>query len=144
MSLAYQNKLFVDKYMNNTDNIFEAVNNLICDSNKVANQYHGMLSSSESLSYTLTDSFPTNFNSRIPILLIESKYIKQYINESLSYINDVDVKKSVILSIKNSLLNKKLEFWYCKNLSLGQKSRVKIISRLIWNNIYPLKGKIDE
>ena len=140
MNLVDSNRLFEDQYLSQTSNTFEAINMWVKDSKQIEAKYQNRLSSNESLSSALTQKVPDNLDRRKLVKDVESQYIDRYIREALSQIDDKDVRISVLQTLNHSRLEKNLVFVYLDILSDFQKSRVRIISRLIWYNLYPKKG----
>ena len=145
MSLDEQNKLFYTKYIKPNETEFDAINRLANQANEVISNTNYILDSSEALTYCLTHEFPSNMNGRISLRQARNKYLFSYVKNSVSQIEDTDVRNSVIQTVNKSLIKNKLEFVYI-NLSKGQKSRVRIISRMLWYNLYPELGglKMEE
>ena len=141
MSLVDKNELFQTIYMVDTDNTFEALNNWSRDANKLCTQYRNCISNAEALSSTLTNTFPQDLEYRKIVADVENKYVDRYINEVLSQIDDVKVKASVLKTLSHSRGIKDLEFIYLNELSESQRSRVRILCRMIWGNLYPMKGE---
>lgn len=140
MNLVDSNRLFEDQYLSQTSNTFEAINMWVKDSKQIEAKYQNRLSSNESLSSALTQKVPDNLDRRKLVKDVESQYIDRYIREALSQIDDKDVRISVLQTLNRSRSEKNLVFVYLDILSDFQKSRVRIISRLIWYNLYPKKG----
>ena len=143
MGFIESNKLFEEKYLSKTDNVFEAVNMWAKEASNVYNQFSGSLSNSESLDYALTSNLPENYFNRIPKSEVSTNYIKLYVREALQNVDDKKVKFYVLCSIKKSQLNKNLVFIYDKSLSPSRKARVRVLSKLIWYNLYPEEGTKD-
>lgn len=141
MSLDKANKLFQSKYMDSQNNVFDAINMWVNDATKLKSQYQGRLSSSESLTSCLTSSLPQNIDRRIVVKDSEQLYISRYIKEALTQIDDKDVKLSVLQTLNKSRSENNLTFIYLDILTDSQRSRVRVLSRLIWYNLYPEKGK---
>ena len=135
MSLDYQNKLFKEKYLSKTDNLFEADNMYIDDANKLYNQHEGLLSNSECLKSSLIEKLPADLYDRIPVKHSELNYTNLYVKEILNQVDDKYVKQSVYLSIKRSIYEKCLSFVYVKNMTESQQSRTRVVCRLIWYNL---------
>ena len=126
--------------MQTCDNVFEALNLWSQDATTLRYKTRSLLSSNETLNACLDNKLPENFNQRILISRAEKMYIDRYIREALSQIDDKDVKKSVCYTLIKSRQLDNLVFVYLDNLSTSQKSRVRIISRMVWYNLYSTKG----
>lgn len=141
MSLDKDYELFQSKYLEDTDNVFEAINTWSKDARALKSQTQGRISNSEALSSALTDTLPKNLNERLSVPRAEYAYVIRYIKESLSQIDDKLVKGSVAQTLNTSMSRKHLVFLYLGNLSEAQKARVRIVSKLIWYNLYSTKGQ---
>jgi len=141
LSLLESNKLFEDKYLSENENIFEAINIWSNDSEKLKAKYQNRLSSNEALSAILNGNLPDNLDRRIMVRDSEKRYADRYIQEALTQIDDYDIKVSVSQSMSCSRSENHLVFVYLDSLTEAQKARVRVISRLIWYNLYPTKGK---
>lgn len=141
MNLKKQNDLFEKKYLSKTDNVFEAVNMLSQDAYAIYHTYEGKLLKSECLTCAITGRLPENISKRKTLLEIEATYRSKYIREALCEIDDIDVRKSVFVTLNTSIENKFLSYRYLSGMSDGQKARVKVISNMIWYNLYQEKGE---
>ena len=140
MNLVDQNKQFEEVYLSKTSNIFEAINVWVSDADKLKTQYQNRIDNNEALSSMLTCNLPQNLDRRRIVKDVEQNYIDRYIHEALTQIDDKDIKISVLQTLNHSRSEKNLVFIYLDNLTKAQKARVRIISRLIWYNLYPKKG----
>lgn len=141
MGLDKANRLFRSKYMDSQNNVFDAVNMWAHDATKLEAQYQGRLSSSESLTSCLTSNLPQDIDRRKIVRDSEQLYISRYIKEALTQIDDKDVRLSVLQTLNKSMSENNLTFIYLDILTDSQRSRVRVLSRLIWYNLYPEKGK---
>lgn len=140
MNFVEYNKVFLDKYVDEETDIFQAVNIWAKDANDLYSQLNGVISKSEALSSVLSGTLPENLNSRSPIQSSEKAYIRNYVKQVLSAVDDKKVQLYVVKTINKSYVEKNLVFIYGSDLSSGQKARVRILSKLIWYNLYPEKG----
>ena len=139
MSLDKQLELFYSEYGQDS-NIFESINDWSRKANTLCEKSYNRLSKSESLSSILERKLPDDIDKRIPVQYSDSRYVNKYIKEATTYIDDVDVKRSVINSMYISTKKSNLLFVYVGGLTNSQKSRVRIICRMIWNDLF-LKGE---
>ena len=140
MNLHEETKAFYDKYMNQTNNVFDAINLWVDESNSLNSKYLNKLSDAEALSSVLNGKLPENINNRKVVKEVEANYASRYIDEVLSEIDDNLIKISIMKSLDLSKLKKNLVFKYADGLSRAQKARVRIVCKLIWYNLYPMKG----
>ena len=132
MNLFNDSILYSEKY----GHTFEDLISYIEDSEKLKCTYDNKLNDSEALKYVLCDNVPDSVLKRKRIMDVENSYTQKYIRLALQDIDDKDVRLSVIQSLNISKIEKSLKYVYMKNLSKGQKSRVRILCKLIWYNIY--------
>ena len=137
--LGESNKLFNSRYMTQTSNTFEAINLWIKDSNNLKQQFDTRLSDKECLQSCLTGRLPEDIVTRRLVRNSSKRYIDRYIDAELSQIDDILVRKSVSSSLKRSRDLNNLVFEYHDKLTSSQKSRVRIICKLIWFNCFPRK-----
>lgn len=113
------------------------------DANKLNEKYQGRLEPCECLETALTGELPDDFNGRQLVKLCEARYVYKYIQAELDQLDDESVKVSVKFSIEATIFAKNLVFKYRETLSEGQKARVRIITRMLWNNLCDKKGTKD-
>ena len=136
MSLDIQSKKFYDKYMQDTDNVFEAINQFSKDANKLRKKHKNLLACNEALSATLSGILPSNLEERKTLKHLKNKYLQRYVSSVLADVDDIEVKLSVLQSINQSQLSNSLEYEYLDSLTSNQQARVRILTRLIWFNIH--------
>ena len=141
MSLDDRNKEFIEKYLSKTDNIYDAINQYIDDANELQRNSNNLISDSESLSIVLTDTYPKNYRYRKLYKEVEDSYVSRYIKSTLSEVDDVQLKHAISYIVDVSRLNHslKLDSFNDFDLSEGQKSRGRILSKIIWENICIMK-----
>lgn len=132
MSIPEKNDKFYRKYLAQTDNVFEAINKWTADSNKIYTKYQGLLNNVEALNAALTSKLPDNLKYRIPVKLSSDIYVFKYIRESLNYVDDILVKQSVLISMRNSISKNCLVVTYVGRLTEGQKARIRILCNMLW------------
>lgn len=137
MSIVDRNKEFQNQYIANCDNVFEALNSYSRDALELKENSDGKLSDSECLSCIVTDKLPDNLKHRIKVEVAETEYIKNYIYKALADVDDVKVKRCVIVSLATSRKHHNLTYQYQHGLSDGQKSRVRVLCNMIWYSLYP-------
>lgn len=75
---------------------------------------------------------------------VKRKYATSYIEEVLCYVDDLDVKRSVRKSIKASKSNQNLVYVYEGELSDSRSARVRILTNIIWNELYVRRIRVHE
>lgn len=141
MNLVHLNSLFESKYEAANENTFQAINEWIKDSDNLNRKHQYKMADSEALSSVLADKLPENLDRRRLMKHAESEYVNRYIYETASQIDDIDVRKSVIQSLNESRVKKNLVFIYLDSLTAAQKSRVRILCKAVWYNLYLEKGE---
>ena len=136
MSLDSTYVEFSKKYLDDDCDIFAGILNWCEDSRKLQRDSYNCLDVSESLSTCLSGKLPRNFKSRKSLDVVNREYARKYIEEVLCYVYDKDVENSVIRSLMVSKKKGKLTFNYIPGLDFGQKSRVRILCRVLWNDLF--------
>ena len=75
---------------------------------------------------------------------VKRKYATSYIEEVLCYVDDLDVKRSVRKCIKASKSNQNLVYVYEGELSDSRSARVRILTNIIWNELYVRRIRVHE
>ena len=75
---------------------------------------------------------------------VKRRYATSYIEEVLCYVDDLDVKRSVRKSIKASRSNQNLVYVYEGELSDSRSARVRILTNIIWNELYVRRKRVHE
>ena len=75
---------------------------------------------------------------------VKRRYATSYIEEVLCYVDDLDVKRSVRKSIKASKSNQNLVYVYEGELSDSRSARVRILTNIIWNELYVRRKRVHE
>ena len=75
---------------------------------------------------------------------VKRRYATSYIEEVLCYVDDLDVKRSVRKSIKASRSNQNLVYVYEGELSDSRSARVRILTNIIWNELYVRRIRVHE
>lgn len=102
--------------------------------------YKKCIVGSEVFDWILTGTPPKKLKTYLKELLNNKSYSMEYLDEELNYIDDSDVCNDVRLSIKNSIKKQYLIYCYRKTKhNEFLKSRVRILSKIIWNGIKDLE-----
>lgn len=141
MAIAQLNRVFEDKYCENGMSPFEAINAWVGDAIDAYDSNHGLLSATESLNVALGCEAPESLDKRIPVSEAHSNYVRSYADLAVREVDDERVRHAVKASINLSLRKKTLTAAFLDGLSEGEKSRVRVLCRMIWNNFYPKKGE---
>lgn len=143
MALLELNKEFESKYASAEPNMFDAINSMCEDAQRIRSEHGGLLSASESLNAAITGELPDDLGKRIPVDTAHCKYVSQYVETALCDIDDLDVRTSVKETMDKSIPLRRLSFQYEAGMSEGTRSRVRVICRLIWDNFYPHRKEME-
>lgn len=113
--------------LNNSTSIYELVNEVASKARKLAEDTDNVILHSESLSYICRE---------LDIDMSQFKrltdYEERYLREQFCYIDDPAVKDSVRESFKRSKESGKLTFVYCDVASKSKRSRIRVITRMLY------------
>lgn len=113
--------------LNNSASIYELVNEVASKARKLAEDTDNVILHSESLSYICRE---------LDIDMSQFKrltdYEERYLREQFCYIDDPAVKDSVRESFKRSKESGKLTFVYCDVASKSKRSRIRVITRMLY------------
>ena len=121
--------------------VFASINQWAKDANSVTSRTYDRIGHNEALSSCLTQQLPENLHKRRRVKDMEHLYVERYVREAISQIDDPAVRYSVLTTINASRAEKNLVFKYHDNLTKAQKARVRVISKLVWYNLYPKENK---
>lgn len=141
MPLDDYSKKFFESYMAEEDNIFAAINEYSSNARKLRSSYQNRISDAESLDSVLDGKLPDNLDDRKLIANVEFNYITSYIDSVLADIDDKNIKESVKRSLNESIFSKNLKYLYTEDLSESEKSRVRIICKMVWSNLFIKEDK---
>ena len=122
----------VSKFNGNT---YQAVQYIQKQSRKLLEYTDNRITDSEAIAWVLTGEKP-DYESRKTFNEITAKYEDAYVDEILCYIDDKQVCESIRLSISKSKKSKNLVYRYTKGLDESKKSRVRVVTRIIWYNLF--------
>lgn len=141
MAIHELNREFKAKYCADGANPFEAINAWVDDAIGAYDANHGLLSGAESLNAALECGLPDDLVRRIPISDAHSNYVNRYVDLAMREVDDERIRRAVKSSIFISLRRESLTAVTLDDLSEGERSRVRVLCRMIWNNFYPKKGE---
>lgn len=98
---------------------------------------------SEAVTWALREERP-EIADRQTYSQVKRRYATSYIEEVLCYVDDLDVKRSVRKSIKASKSNQNLVYVYEGELSDSRSARVRILTNIIWNELYVRRIRVHE
>lgn len=116
-------------------NRYQAVQYIQKQSRKLLEYTDNRITDSEAITWVLTGEKP-DYESRKTFNEITAKYEDAYVDEILCYIDDKQVCESIRLSISKSKKSKNLVYRYTKGLDESKKSRVRVVTRIIWYNLF--------
>ena len=116
-------------------NRYKAVQYIQKESRRLLEYTDNRITDSEAITWVLTGEKP-DYESRKTFNEITAKYEDAYVDEVLCYIDDKQICESIRLSISRSKKSKNLVYRYTKGLDDNQKSRVRVVTRMIWYNLF--------
>lgn len=94
----------------------------------------GTADASEGVTWALTGKLPNNLKKRMENHMKLESPRTSYMVNLLSYVDDDDVVESVKQSYDQSVAIDSLTFYYPVKLTTGQKARVRVLTRMCWEN----------
>ena len=107
------------------------------------NETDNIILDSEAVTWALRGERP-EIADRQTYSQVKRRYADSYIEEVLCYVDDLEVKRSVRKSIKASRHNQNLVYVYDGELSASRSARVRILTNIIWNELYVQRMRIHE
>lgn len=135
MNLKSDNEHFNEIVSKFNGNRYQAVQYIQKQSRKLLEYTDNRITDSEAITWVLTGEKP-DYESRKTFNEITAKYEDAYVDEILCYIDDKQVCESIRLSISKSKKSKNLVYRYTKGLDESKKSRVRVVTRIIWYNLF--------
>ncbi len=118
--------VFLDQ-MNQSSSVFEMVFNVSQQARKLAEDSGNVLTHKEALTYAAR-GIKVDMEQFSAVNDFETKYI----NEQFCYIDDHDIKKSVMESFRKSKKSKSLRFVYIGITSKSKMARVRVLTRMLY------------
>lgn len=135
MNFKSDNEHFNEIVSKFNGNRYQAVQYIQKQSRKLLEYTDNRITDSEAITWVLTGEKP-DYESRKTFNEITAKYEYAYVDEILCYIDDKQVCESIRLSISKSKKSKNLVYRYTKGLDESKKSRVRVVTRIIWYNLF--------
>ena len=135
MNFKSDNEHFNEIVSKFNGNRYQAVQYIQKQSRKLLEYTDNRITDSEAITWVLTGEKP-DYESRKTFNEITAKYEDAYVDEILCYIDDKQVCESIRLSISKSKKSKNLVYRYAKGLDESKKSRVRVVTRIIWYNLF--------
>ena len=135
MNFKSDNEHFNEIVSKFNGNRYQAVQYIQKQSRKLLEYTDNRITDSEAITWVLTGEKP-DYESRKTFNEITAKYEDAYVDEILCYIDDKQVCESIRLSISKSKKSKNLVYRYTKGLDETQKSRVRVVTRMIWYKLF--------
>lgn len=113
---------------------YAAVNLIASEARKLATQYDNKILHSEAIDWYLTGNKPKILNDKYK-LYTSSNYVRSYVDEVLSYVDDIGVCESVRHSISASRSSNHLIYVYKDVSDDFRQARVRVLTRIIWYDL---------
>lgn len=94
----------------------------------------GTADASEGVTWAITGKLPNNLKKRMENHMKLESSRTPYMVNLLSYVDDDDVLEAVKQSYDQSVSIDSLTFYYPVKMTEGQKSRVRVLTRMCWEN----------
>lgn len=121
-------------------NKYKAIQHIVKEARKKQASTNYNISSSEAISWVVDNKIPDNVKSGRAYEK-RTTYVEDILNSYLNDIDDNEVRKCVEDSVNYSYTNSCLIFIYSNTLNTYEKSRVRILTRMIYDKIRK-KGNI--
>lgn len=125
-------KRVIDEECNGS--LYMAVNLVAKQSRKKLAQTDYMILDSQAISWALTNIPPEVIHTRPSEAYPRGCYGLTSLEDMLSYVDDESVKQSVEISYDRSVKGNHLIYFYNKDLDPSRKARVRILTRMAWDN----------
>lgn len=135
-----RDKELFDQLSQDCGSSFAAIQHLTKDSRDKMKQSNNVISESEALTWALTGEKPKGLKRRMKEKEVRLNayhpvryYQDAYMEELLSYVDDIDIRESVRRSFDKSKETGNLHYVYISALTDGNKARVRILTNMVWN-----------
>lgn len=124
------------KQLETSTTVYSDVMQVVRQARRLANKYDNMILHSEAITHVINHTLPDK------TLLTKNNhdYDAQLLKEAFCYIDDQDICNAVYDSFYESNKRKNLIYIYNGITDESIKSRVRVITRMLWYQIYPYKG----
>ena len=130
-----------EKYVEAFGNIFAAINYVSDVARRRRNRVYNCISESQALTWVVSGIEPKDLYKNYKLRLQYLHRIDLYIEDRLCYIEDADVRDAVASSIAISQENRHLIYKYNSIEDEYIQARVRIICRMIWDEIQRLEAE---
>ena len=114
--------------------LYMAVNLVAKQARKKLAQADYMILDSQAISWALTSIPPEVIHKRPSEAYPTECYGLTFLEDMLSYVDDESVEESVKISYDHSVKGNHLIYSYNKDLDPSRKARVRILTRMAWDN----------
>lgn len=129
------------------NNVFEAVKLISSCADYISKSTFHKVDESDAIEWIMNREYP-KFEDLLSYPQSKQHLIDTYISTYTELVDDTQVKASVKLSIYSSYRSRKLKFIYAFVSDEYRRSRVRILTRMIWYALYPVpkrtQGGIDD
>lgn len=126
----------VGRIIEQCGSVYGAVNHVAKTARKLAAECDEQILDSHALSWAITGVKPELSKCRKPIKLeslSNAMTSAEYLEDILCYIDDNDMRTSVMESYRCSITCGHLIYFYTEGLDESQKSRVRILTNMVWD-----------
>lgn len=133
MSLVKDLDIF-KQYENSLGNKYSAVMQIANDARQLQKKYGNVPLESEAITWVLRGIDQKTLDT-IKRIQSRKKFYLSYLDEVLTYIDDIEVKKSVKQSIKRSKRAQNLVYFYSTQ-DRSKQTRIRVLTRIIWYELF--------
>lgn len=131
MNMAMSDDLAVRREIEYSSNAYEIVSGIAKTARKMCSDYDNMILQSQAISHAAHGTEPDLYD----IQQSKDEYEARVIKEEFCYIDDVEVKHAVYDSFYASKAKNNLVYVYNDIKSESKKSRVRIITRMLYHKL---------
>lgn len=124
-----------EKYVEHCGSRYSATMFVAEKARKLAEKFDNVISHAEALHWVLSGEIPENIFIHDQIIQRRNQRSLVSANQYLSNILDEAVRQSVLKSLAQSRKAGHLIYYYDKVYDSGRKSRVRILTRKLWNEL---------
>lgn len=133
MSLVKDLAIF-KQYEISLGNKYSAVIKIADDARQLQKKYGNVPLESEAITWILRGIDQKTLD-KVKQIQSRKKFYLSYLNEVLTYVDDIEVKKSVKQSIKQSKRAQNLVYFYSTH-DKSKQARIRVLTRIIWHELF--------
>jgi len=124
-----------NKYVTALGSTFAAIRYVSQLARRRAKSVHNCISESQAVAWVITGEEPAQIATYRDNLKRIKHRAKTYVNDRLYYIDDIEIRAAVKITIDTSKHEGHLIYCYNNILDICRQARVRILSNIIWDEI---------